>query len=153
MKDITNIRWIKKTMNKRTENFSEGRNKILSQKEAQRRLKEMEVWKFSLDEKKIFKSFHFKTFSETIDFVNGAASLATKINHYPDVMIVRFRMVTVGLTTRESGGLTENDFMLARELDAIAGWKSRLERLLISPKAFAVLLIIFLLVLFWQYLL
>jgi 4a-hydroxytetrahydrobiopterin dehydratase len=52
-------------------------------------------------------------------FVNKVAILAEAANHHPDITI-NYRRVHLLLTTHDSGGLTERDFKLAREIDAIA---------------------------------
>ncbi len=132
--------------------MEEKDSSTLKQEEIEENLKELEEWRLSSDKKKIFRNFYFKTFRESIDFVNEAATFAGRVKHYPEVMIIRFRKISVRLTTKKSGGLTEKDFALAKELNAIAGWKSRLEQLTISPKFLIPFLIIVLLIILWQYL-
>lgn len=114
-------------------------------------LKKVESWNLSQDEKKIFRNFNFKTYREAIDFVNGVASFAEKINHYPDAIIIRFQKITIELATQSISGLSENDFILAKEIDAIAGWKKKLERWLVSPIVLIFMLIMLYLIILWQY--
>jgi 4a-hydroxytetrahydrobiopterin dehydratase len=66
----------------------------------------------------ILRTFKFSGFLESIDFVNRIAKKAQKYNHHPDI-IVRFSKVTLKLTTHDEGGITEKDFFLARQGDAI----------------------------------
>ena len=114
-------------------------------------LEKLKVWQLSPDEKKIFRSFNFKTFREAIDFVNDLAVFAEKIKHYPDVIVICFPKVTIELTSRDIGGLSEQDFVLAEEADAIAGWKIRFEQWLTSPKVLIFLIIIYILIILWRY--
>ena len=48
-----------------------------------------------------------------------AALVAEKMNHHPD-WSNSYKTVDVQLTTHESGGVTELDFELARQMSAIA---------------------------------
>ena len=66
----------------------------------------------------IFRTFTFEGFLKSMDFVNRVARKAQKLNHHPDIDI-RFDKVTLKLTTHDEGGLTEKDFLLARQCDEI----------------------------------
>ena len=52
-------------------------------------------------------------------FVNAVAGLAEQTQHHPDVDI-RWNRVTLAFTTHDAGGLTEKDFALARQCDALS---------------------------------
>jgi 4a-hydroxytetrahydrobiopterin dehydratase len=56
---------------------------------------------------------------EEIEFVNRLTPEAEDTNHHPDLEI-SWNKVTVSITTHSEGGLTENDFELARRLDGLA---------------------------------
>jgi 4a-hydroxytetrahydrobiopterin dehydratase len=62
--------------------------------------------------------FKFAGFLKGIDFVNRIAAKAQKMNHHPD-MDIRFDQVTLTLTTHDEGGITEKDFLLARQCDEV----------------------------------
>jgi 4a-hydroxytetrahydrobiopterin dehydratase len=66
----------------------------------------------------IRRTFKFKDFLGSLDFVNRIARNAQKLNHHPDID-VRYDKVTLSLTTHDEGGLTEKDFTLARQADEI----------------------------------
>ena len=66
----------------------------------------------------ILRTFKFSGFLESIDFINRIAKKAQKANHHPDI-VVRFNKVTLRLTTHDEGGITEKDFSLARQGDAV----------------------------------
>lgn len=120
-------------------------------KEAGERLKKLEGWQLSSDGRKILRQIHFKNFREAVDFVVGLASFAEKISHCPDVITIHHSKVIIELTTRQIGGLSEKDFILASEIDEIAGWKKKLEQWLVSPGVLAALIIILLLLFLWRY--
>jgi len=67
----------------------------------------------------ITRTFEFKDFPAAMNFVNDVASLAEQAQHHPDVDI-RWNKVTLALTTHDAGGLTEKDFALARQCDALS---------------------------------
>ena len=64
----------------------------------------------------IRRKFEFKDFRESIDFVNRVTPVAEEMNHHPDLAI-SWNTVTVSLSTHSEGGVTQNDFELAREID------------------------------------
>jgi len=66
----------------------------------------------------IFRTFKFKGFLQSIEFVNRVARKAQKANHHPDIDI-RFNKVTLRLTTHDAGGITRKDFSLARKCDEV----------------------------------
>ena len=66
----------------------------------------------------ITHTFEFKDFVAAMKFVNHVAQLAERAQHHPDIDI-RWNKVTLALTTHSDGGLTENDFKLAREIDRL----------------------------------
>jgi 4a-hydroxytetrahydrobiopterin dehydratase len=66
----------------------------------------------------ILRTFKFEGFLKGIDFVNQIAKKAQKMNHHPDIDI-RFDEVTLTLTTHDEGGITEEDFSLAKQCDEV----------------------------------
>jgi len=73
-------------------------------------------WKAAGD--RIARTFVFQNFPAAIQFVNAVAGRAEKAWHHPDIDI-RWNKVTLTLTTHDAGGLTEKDFNLARQFDAL----------------------------------
>ncbi|HXF10075.1 MAG TPA: 4a-hydroxytetrahydrobiopterin dehydratase [Desulfuromonadaceae bacterium] len=67
----------------------------------------------------IARTFQFKDFPAAIRFVTAIAEAAEKAWHHPDIDI-RWNKVKLSLTTHDAGGLTEKDFTLAREFDALS---------------------------------
>lgn len=65
------------------------------------------------------KRFEFTSFVQAIEFVNGLAAVAEQLQHHPDITI-RYRRVTLDLTTHDAGAVTERDEELARAADALA---------------------------------
>lgn len=71
-------------------------------------------WKVKKD--CLIKEFQFKSFRNTIVFVNRIASLADESGHRPDIDI-RNDLVRLSLTTAEAGGITQKDLDLAQRID------------------------------------
>jgi 4a-hydroxytetrahydrobiopterin dehydratase len=89
---------------------------LLSEEEIQSRLKELKGWK--REGKEIRKRVERKNFIEAMGFVTSVALLAERVNHHPDIDI-RWNNITLVLSTHSAGGLTENDFNLAKAIDAL----------------------------------
>ncbi|MCP5461625.1 MAG: 4a-hydroxytetrahydrobiopterin dehydratase [bacterium] len=66
----------------------------------------------------IFKEFSFKSYYQTIAFVNAVAWMAHKENHHPNLS-VGFKQCVVQYTTHAINGLSENDFICAAKVDAL----------------------------------
>ena len=71
---------------------------------------------WSLNGDSLQRTFRFDDFVGSMGFANRIADLAQQMQHHPDIMI-RFNKVTLTLTTHDAGGLTEQDFALARGTD------------------------------------
>jgi len=84
--------------------------------ELSNRMRLLNAW--SLEESWIVKDFYFKDFKDALIFVNKVAEIAERQNHHPDITL-SYGHVRVSLTTHDSKGLTEKDFVLAEEIDRI----------------------------------
>jgi 4a-hydroxytetrahydrobiopterin dehydratase len=58
-------------------------------------------------------------FRDALLFVNAVGFLAERANHHPDILVV-WNAVTLSLITHSAGGLTENDFALARQISELS---------------------------------
>lgn len=77
-------------------------------------------WELAREEgsDRIRKTFTFPDFAKAMQFVNKAAMIAEREKHHPDLHIW-YNKVLVVLWTRAAKGLTENDFILAANVDEI----------------------------------
>jgi len=55
---------------------------------------------------KLEKTFTFKEFNDSIDFVNKVAKIAEQQNHHPDITI-NYNKVKISITDHEKGGVSE----------------------------------------------
>jgi 4a-hydroxytetrahydrobiopterin dehydratase len=60
-----------------------------------------------------------KDFKDALLYLGAVAYLAEAANHHPDITI-NWNKVTLTLSTHSAGGLTSNDFALARQISALA---------------------------------
>ena len=74
-------------------------------------------WERDGDE--IRKLYELASFADAIAFVVRIGFLAEAADHHPDLDI-RWRKVSVALTTHDAGGLTRRDLDLATSIDAAA---------------------------------
>ena len=86
----------------------------LDEKQLLRRLEALDDW--SREGGAIRRSVHFDSFTAAIGFVNRVAEVAEAADHHPDIDI-RYRDVTLTLSTHSEGGITEKDFDLAAQID------------------------------------
>jgi 4a-hydroxytetrahydrobiopterin dehydratase len=88
----------------------------LSETEIATRLVALSGWNRQGDE--IRKTFQCAGFPAAIGFTTQVGFLAEAAGHHPDIDI-RWRNVTLALTTHDAGGLTALDFDLATQIDTI----------------------------------
>jgi 4a-hydroxytetrahydrobiopterin dehydratase len=87
----------------------------LTPEEASRRLSTVPGWR--LEGQALRRTFAFPGFRAAIAFVNAVADQAEAADHHPDIDI-RYDRVTLTLTTHDEGGLTAQDFEMARRIGA-----------------------------------
>jgi thiol peroxidase len=75
---------------------------------------------WELDEQRIVKKFKFKDFIEAKYFLDLISIIAEEQGHHPRLTI-DYNKLTITLTTHAVGGLTENDFIMARIIDELGG--------------------------------
>ncbi len=89
----------------------------LSEEEITDGLSELQGWK--RDGYAITKKFDRGDFVGSVKFVDSLVQPAEEMNHHPDLEI-SWSEVKVSITTHAEGGLTANDFELAKKIEALA---------------------------------
>lgn len=69
-----------------------------------------------VEDKKIVKEFKFKDFADAKYFVDLVSARAEEQGHHPTILLT-WGKVKITLTTHAAGGLTENDFIMAKIID------------------------------------
>lgn len=89
---------------------------LLTDAELQVRLADLPDWERAGDA--ISRTIELPTFPDAIEFVRRVGEAAEEANHHPDIDI-RWRKVTLTLSTHSEGGLTEADVTMARQIDLL----------------------------------
>ncbi len=89
----------------------------LNDAQIQERLTQAEGWRLN-EAGEITKTYTFSGFPQSLMFTTAVGVLAEAAQHHPDITI-KWNKVTLALTTHDAGGLTDKDFDLARQIDAL----------------------------------
>ena len=97
----------------------EGGQPPATRDEAEILMKQLKGWTLSGDARWISKEFKFKDFAEALAFTDKVGAIAEGDGHHPDIQL-SWGKVVIELTTHAIKGLSENDFIIAAKVDAIA---------------------------------
>ncbi len=81
--------------------------------------KKVDGWDVKKNEKQTYfleKSFKFKNFLYSQNFINKVGEISENENHHPDI-IFGWGYAIIRITTHAIEGLSENDFILASKID------------------------------------
>jgi 4a-hydroxytetrahydrobiopterin dehydratase len=91
---------------------------VLNDDEITQRLEGLDGWERRGDA--IVREYKTADFVGSVKLVDALTPVAEEMNHHPDLNI-SWDTVRVSITTHSEGGLTENDFELARKIDSLGG--------------------------------
>lgn len=103
----------------------EGGVEPLSLEGAREKLSQLDEWNLLEGEPPtIARTFELADFRRALAWVNRVGMLAEEQGHHPDLHIESWNRVRIVLYTHAIGGLHDNDFVVAREVDALwrKGW-------------------------------
>jgi 4a-hydroxytetrahydrobiopterin dehydratase len=87
----------------------------MSAAEIETLIKLLEGWE-AVEDHHLRKTYEFKNFRETLDFINRVGDLAEAQGHHPDISFGWGR-AEITIWTHKINGLTESDFVLAAKID------------------------------------
>jgi 4a-hydroxytetrahydrobiopterin dehydratase len=90
---------------------------LLTETEIQSQASTLSGW--TVDKSKLQTTRKFPDFIQAIAFVNKLVEPSESAGHHPDLEI-SYNKVKITLTTHDAGGLTQNDFDLARVISQIS---------------------------------
>ena len=90
----------------------------LNETEIQEKLKDLPHWTF--EEGRLHRRLEFKDFKNCFAFMTRVAFEAEAQSHHPDWYNVYNRLL-IQLSTHDAGGITENDFSLAKTIENLYG--------------------------------
>jgi len=97
----------------------EGTVAPLSKDKVEKLLAQYRGWEL-VEDKRLVKKFKFKDFSEAKYFLDLVAFIAEEQRHHPNFAL-DYNRLKITLTTHAAGGLTENDFIMAKVIDELGG--------------------------------
>ncbi len=78
--------------------------------------------RWTCDDGWLCRRFRTSGWKATLMVVNTVGHLAEAAWHHPD-LVVSYASVTVRLMTHDAQGITEKDFELAQQIEAVVGWR------------------------------
>lgn len=92
---------------------------LLHPEAIQSHLAKHRLWSLSTDGTRIQRELTAINFQAALEFLNAVAIVAETNGHHPDLFLYSYRNVRIELHTHSANGLTEFDFKVAREIDAL----------------------------------
>ena len=89
----------------------------LSDKQVKTRLIKAKGWALNAAGE-ITKTYVLPGFPQSLMFASAVGVLAESMQHHPDITI-KYDKVTLSLITHDDGGISEKDFELAKQVDAL----------------------------------
>jgi 4a-hydroxytetrahydrobiopterin dehydratase len=90
--------------------------KKIPRKKIEANLEELPGW--DLKDEKLHRELKFKNFVQAFGFMTQAAIIAERMDHHPEWSNVYSRVI-IDLTTHEAGGISQQDFELAQNINSI----------------------------------
>jgi 4a-hydroxytetrahydrobiopterin dehydratase len=89
----------------------------LAGQEIEKLLGQLAGWQ-AVNEHHLSKTYRFKDFRESLEFVNRVGALAEQQGHHPDICF-GWGTAEITIWTHKINGLTESDFVLAAKIDKL----------------------------------
>ena len=92
---------------------------LMSDGDVEKSLKGLDGWTHDDVYKRVHKEFVFNSFEAAITFVQHVASIASEMDHHPDILIHKGGSVRITSTTHDLDGITEKDIALIESLEIL----------------------------------
>ncbi len=92
--------------------------KTYSRQEIETWLAAHPAWRLG-DDGQLQATFTLKNFAQAVLLANAIAHLAEAANHHPDLHLHGWKHLSVSLMTHDQGGITDLDFALVAQIDAL----------------------------------
>jgi pterin-4a-carbinolamine dehydratase len=96
---------------------------LLEDSDIQKKIENFTLWKLKEEKDgdkttyKMSRKFMTKGFPSALEFIAAAGIVAETFGHHPDIHLTSYRNVEIVIFTHSLGGLTDNDFALAKAID------------------------------------
>jgi 4a-hydroxytetrahydrobiopterin dehydratase len=91
----------------------------LAEAEIPHLLKDLPHWERDESRKKICRLYVMKNFKEAVALIVRIKTWAEKLDHHPDLHLTDYRKLRIELTTHSTGGISINDFILAKKIESL----------------------------------
>jgi 4a-hydroxytetrahydrobiopterin dehydratase len=88
----------------------------LSESDVRQHLASVPGW--VVQDGELSRTFELASFPAALMFVSTVGYLAEAAGHHPDI-VINYRKVKLSLVTHDAGGLTDKDFALASQINAL----------------------------------
>ena len=92
---------------------------LMSDDDVEKSLKGLDGWAYDDVYKQVHKDFVFGNFEAAVTFVQHVASIASEMDHHPDILIHKGGSVRITATTHDMSGITEKDIALVESLEIL----------------------------------
>ena len=92
---------------------------LMSDGDVEKSLKGLDEWAYDDVYKRVHKEFVFGSFEAAVTFVQHVASIASEMDHHPDILIHKGGSVRITATTHDMSGITEKDIALVESLEIL----------------------------------
>ena len=96
--------------------------KVFTPAEIQTTLESLPGWSLN-PQAEISKTFTCASFAHALMFVSAIGVLAEAAQHHPEIL-VQYNRITLTLSTHDAKGLTDKDFALAAQINALPNPKA-----------------------------
>ncbi len=76
-------------------------------------------WTLASDGKSLRRVYELSGFAAAVALLNRIAARAEAADHHPDLHLTAYRRLEVVLSTHDAGAVTEKDYALAAEIEAL----------------------------------
>lgn len=77
-------------------------------------------WATNADRTQLHRTLKLRNFRGAMAYINRIAELAEAEGHHPDMTVRSWNVVDVVLWTHKTGGVTDNDVIMAVKIDAMS---------------------------------
>ncbi len=97
----------------------EGGVDQLSPQQAAEYCRATPLWTLNEQATEIRRKINCRNFVNAVSRINQIAEIAEQQQHHPDLHLTGYRHLEISVTTHAIGGLSENDFILAAQIDRL----------------------------------
>lgn len=91
---------------------------LLTTKQLNQYHEEVPLWELDKENNKIYRTFNFNNYHQTLKFINHIAEIINKENHHPEITF-GYSYCNISFSTHSANGITLFDFICAAHIDKL----------------------------------